>query len=577
MAPHSNLKISTRLALGFGLSILFGVAIAVYSTVLVRQLASHLDELANSRMLKVRQFNAVMNNLNDMAVFARNVVIVADPGFRDGESSKIQGLRARNIQLVDELDKLVVLPKGRALLATIKQSTPLYDRGVDEALAMARQGRTEEAGRYLSSNVRQNKEVLFKAVEESIAIQTDSANVFAIDAMASASRSVALLTAMVAAMAACGALVGWSITRSLTRALGAEPGQVSEAVQRVTDGDLTTPVQVRAGDTGSTMATVQRMQETLAGMVTSVRRNAEGVAIASEEIVHGNADLSQRTEVQASALQETAASMEQLSSTVTQNADNARQADQLAKSATAVATRGGETVARVVDMMRGINESSAKVSDIVGVIDSIAFQTNILALNAAVEAARAGEQGRGFAVVATEVRSLASRSAEAAREIKALIAASVERVEQGTALVDQAGVTMQEIVRSIASVNDLMGEISSASTEQSAGVSQVVAAVSQLDQTTQQNAALVEESAAAASSLSAQAQQMVDAVAVFKVTPIGTSVRATQASSSTKRAATPGAAPSPTSAPLRRPVAHRRAAPAPALALSADEEGWAAF
>ena len=248
-----------------------------------------------------------------------------------------------------------------------------------------------------------------------------------------------------------------------------------------------------------------------------VQRSSASIEVASAEIASGNQDLSQRTEEQASALEETAASMEQLGSTVRQNADNARQANQLAMGASTVAVKGGEVVGQVVETMKGINDASKKISDIIGVIDGIAFQTNILALNAAVEAARAGEQGRGFAVVASEVRSLAQRSAQAAKEIKGLISTSVERVEQGTTLVDQAGVTMTEIVTAIKRVTDIMGEISSASTEQSAGVAQVGEAVTQMDQATQQNAALVEESAAAAESLKLQAQQLVQVVALFQL------------------------------------------------------------
>jgi methyl-accepting chemotaxis protein len=249
--------------------------------------------------------------------------------------------------------------------------------------------------------------------------------------------------------------------------------------------------------------------------VSNVRIGSEGVATASAEIAQGNNDLSARTEQQASSLEETAASMEELSATVKQNADSARQANQLAAQASTVAVQGGDVVGQVVETMKGINDSSRKISDIISVIDGIAFQTNILALNAAVEAARAGEQGRGFAVVASEVRSLAGRSAEAAKEIKNLINASVERVEQGTVLVDKAGVTMAEVVSAIRRVTDLMGEISAASNEQSAGVSQVGEAVISMDQVTQQNAALVEEMAAAASSLKSQANDLVQIVAVF--------------------------------------------------------------
>ena len=294
--------------------------------------------------------------------------------------------------------------------------------------------------------------------------------------------------------------------------------EAAQFADQVAHGDLTHSVKIRTTDeVGDLMRSLQAMQENLVRLVSTVRQGSEGVASASSEIASGNNDLSARTEQQASALQQTAASMEELDSTVSQSADNARQANQLANSASTVAVRGGEVVSQVVETMRGINESSRRISDIISVIDGIAFQTNILALNAAVEAARAGEQGRGFAVVASEVRSLASRSAEAAKEIKSLINASVERVEHGTTLVDQAGATMNEVVSSIRRVTDIVGEITAASGEQASGVSQVGEAISQIDQATQQNAALVEEMAAAASSLSQQADDLVGAVSVFKL------------------------------------------------------------
>ena len=308
----------------------------------------------------------------------------------------------------------------------------------------------------------------------------------------------------------------WMV-RSITRELGGEPSQAAELARYVAAGDLGARVALRAGDSSSLMAQLREMQVRLSKVVGRVRANSESVATASAQIAQGNLDLSQRTEEQASVLEKTAAAMEELSATVRQNADNARQANQLAVDASNVAIQGGEVVGQVVDTMRAINDSSKRIADIIGVIDGIAFQTNILALNAAVEAARAGEQGRGFAVVAGEVRSLAGRSADAAKEIKSLIGASVERVEQGTALADHAGATMTKVVGTIKRVTDIMSEISVASAEQSAGIAQVATAVGQMDRVTQQNAALVEESAAAADSLKAQAIELVQIVAFFKL------------------------------------------------------------
>jgi methyl-accepting chemotaxis protein len=307
-----------------------------------------------------------------------------------------------------------------------------------------------------------------------------------------------------------GVFIVRNITQPLSQAVGLARG--------VAGGDLSQRIELQGtNETGQLLQALKDMQTGLASVVQQVRQGSEGVANASAEIASGNNDLSARTESQASALEQTAASMEQLSATVKQNADSARQANQLALSASTVAAQGGDVVGQVVQTMQGISEASHKIADIIQVIDGIAFQTNILALNAAVEAARAGEQGRGFAVVATEVRSLAGRSAQAAREIKALISTSVTRVEQGTALVDQAGNTMQDVVASIRRVTDIMGEISAASQEQSLGVAQVGEAVTSLDQTTQQNAALVEQMAAAASSLNSQAGELVQAVATFKL------------------------------------------------------------
>lgn len=323
-----------------------------------------------------------------------------------------------------------------------------------------------------------------------------------------------VLAAVTAASVLVSLGLAWSITRSVT-------GPVQQAVdiaERVANGDLSASVDVdRRDELGVLLGALSKMTTNLRGIVHSVRGASDSIATGSDQIAMGNADLSQRTEEQASSLEETAATMEELGSTVRHNAQSARQADQLAKQASGVASQGGEVVNQVVETMKCIDAASRKIADIINVIDGIAFQTNILALNAAVEAARAGEQGRGFAVVAGEVRNLAQRSAQAAKEIKDLITASVERVGQGTHLADKAGATMHEIVQAIDRVTTIMGEIATASTEQSDGVAAVGNAVNQLDQVTQQNAALVEESAAAAASLKHQAQTLVQAVSVFRL------------------------------------------------------------
>jgi methyl-accepting chemotaxis protein len=360
----------------------------------------------------------------------------------------------------------------------------------------------------------------FKTIDDAVDFQAEGAHDAGRQAGADVNGLlVTLVVSLLAALAVAVGMAGW-IIRSITRPLN----EAVELARAVAAGDLTRQVQVRSKDeTGVLMQALSEMQSGLVRVVSQVRTGSESVSSASVQIAQGNQDLSSRTESQASALEETAASMEELSSTVRQNADNAAQANQLAKTASTVAVQGGQVVSQVVQTMKGIETSSRKIADIISVIDGIAFQTNILALNAAVEAARAGEQGRGFAVVAGEVRNLAQRSASAAKEIKDLITDSVERVASGTALVDQAGSTMNEVVDSVRRVTDIMAEISAASKEQSDGVGQIGEAVTQMDQATQQNAALVEEMAAAASSLRTQASELVQAVAVFRLA--GTAVR----------------------------------------------------
>ncbi|WP_118181798.1 methyl-accepting chemotaxis protein [Paraburkholderia phosphatilytica] len=325
------------------------------------------------------------------------------------------------------------------------------------------------------------------------------------------------VSALVLVSIVVGALLAWFIARRLSRQLGGEPGYAMEIASRIAGGDLTARVELRDGDHSSLLYALKDMRDRLASIVSGISTSSESILLASDEIAQGNADLSQRTEEQAASLQETASSMEELTSTVRQNAENAQQASGLANGASSVAQQGSELVDDVVATMRELAAGSKRMTDIIAVIESIAFQTNILALNAAVEAARAGEQGRGFAVVAGEVRSLAQRSAVSAKEIKELIESSTSRVGSGATLAERAGTVMTEVTTAVRRVTDIMGEISSASNEQSTGIEQVNRAVAQMDQVTQQNAALVEQAAAAAGSMADQAKQLQSAVSVFEI------------------------------------------------------------
>jgi len=552
------------------------------------------DGYVNGINARASTAHLVREAIDLRAIAARNLVLVTKPEDLAVEKDVVNKAHAEvGVQLA-KLKKLnedsSTAEEARRMIGDIDKIEQAYSTVALSIVDMALKGKKEEAIAKMNDECRPLLAKLVKVSEEFTAFNTMRAAklVEASAAEYSTQRTYLILGCCLALAGAIGA--GFLIIRSLTRALGAEPAELCDVVSKVADGNLTTQVQVREGDTVSVMAAVARMQASLTHVVSTVRQGSEGVSTASAEIASGNLDLSARTEQQASALEQTAASMEELSSTVKQNADNARQANQLALNASSVAVQGGEVVGQVVETMKGINDSSRKISDIISVIDGIAFQTNILALNAAVEAARAGEQGRGFAVVASEVRSLAGRSADAAKEIKNLINASVERVEQGTALVDRAGSTMAEVVTSIRRVTDIMGEISAASSEQASGVAQVGEAVTQLDQATQQNAALVEEMAAAASSLKGQAQELVQAVSVFQlgasdggmarrsqpVTP-GT---ATVQSASVRRLerSTPFAGKSAASVPNRPPLSLGNTALAkkPAAAGGADAD-WTNF
>ncbi|MBI2725529.1 MAG: MCP four helix bundle domain-containing protein [Polaromonas sp.] len=515
------MTVRAKLTWAFGGLTLVVLLVSGFALKTLADADSRFDDYVNGINARATLAAGVRQAVDGRAIAARNLVLVTKPEDVAIEKEIVANAHKNVTERMAKLKKLAEAPdvstEARRLIEEMDKTEKAYAPVALDIVDKALNKKNEEAIAKINNDCRPLLAALVKVAQEYADLTaTRSAKMLEeADASYVAQRNALIAACLFVVVAA--VVAGVLITRSLTRALGAEPAELSDAARRVADGDLTTPPQVRSGDTTSVMAAMDRMQASLTRVVATVRQGSESVSTASAEIAQGNQDLSARTESQASALEETAASMEELSSTVRQNSDNARQANQLAQSASAVAVKGGEVVAQVVDTMKGINDSSKKISDIISVIDGIAFQTNILALNAAVEAARAGEQGRGFAVVATEVRSLAGRSADAAKEIKSLINASVERVEQGTVLVDQAGTTMTEVVGSIRRVTDLMGEISAASSEQSAGVAQVGEAVTQMDQATQQNAALVEEMAAAASSLNTQAQDLVGTVAAFKL------------------------------------------------------------
>lgn len=404
-----------------------------------------------------------------------------------------------------------------ALFAKLEKGVSAYAAARAKVISLGQQKKQQDAADISDGMASMAFDEASVALDKLTALNFEGAAKAAADAQAVSGQAKRSTLLLIAAAVVIGIALTVAITRSLLRQLGGEPAVAARVARAVAEGDLSVAVPVRTGDTLSLMAQLQAMQTALTRAVATVRRGSECVATASAEIANGNQDLSSRTEQQAGAIQQTSATMEQLGVTVRNNADSAQQANRLAQDASGVAGRGGDVVGQVVATMREINSSSRQIAEIIGVIDGIAFQTNILALNAAVEAARAGEQGRGFAVVAGEVRNLAQRSADAARQIKTLITTSVERVDQGTTLVDEAGRTMQEIVAAIRRVTDMIGEISKASSEQSQGVVRVGATIQQMDQATQQNAALVEQSAAATESLRQQAAELVRAVAVFRL------------------------------------------------------------
>ena len=486
---------------GFAWVKLGGVADAARSTAEVR--VPQLDRIA-----------AIELNITRVSLQVRHAMLSRTPEELAATLADIGAKRRTIDQLMADYDRAITTEEGREYFNKLVPVMAQFWEAGGANLKLVQDGQKAEAFAFLVDKTIAARNVVLEQAAGMVKYQRDMLEQELAGVSSEGSQTLQMLLALVVTSMVGLVLFAWRFVALLNRRIAAS----RIVADQVRDGDLTHPVVDTARDEFSPLLqALQQMQHSLVNVVGAVRLSADGVATASTEISSGNHDLSRRTEQQASSLQQTAASMEELGGTVRQNADNASQANQLALGASRVAQDGGAVVAEVVGTMKGIHDSSRRIADIIGTIDGIAFQTNILALNAAVEAARAGEQGRGFAVVASEVRSLAQRSGDAAREIKALITASVEQVEQGNALVGRAGSTMQEVVAAIQRVTDIVGEISSASAEQSSGVSQVGQAVTLMDQATQQNAALVEQSAAAAESLQQQARQLVQAVSAFKL------------------------------------------------------------
>ena len=521
----SHWTVGRKLALGFGTTLAFLAAVAGFGLYGMSAIDGRLAQVVDVNNRQARLTVAMRIAINQVSIQTRNMVLLGDdPGQMQAEQDKLKASREQYDAAEKELAEMLAASAGMgteetALFDQIKslrdQVQPLNKRVVE----LAAKSETVDATSLLMTRVAGPQTEWLAALGKLGAFEdkrTDEAAEAARAAYASIRLQMLVLAGL--ALVVASGFAGF-ITRGLAQQLGGEPVYAAEVARQIAAGNLSVPVQVKPGDHSSLLHAIGRMQAELVQVVGSIRTGADSIATGSNQIATGNADLSQRTEEQASNLQQTAASMERLTSTVMNNADTARQATQLVAHASQRASEGNQAVQQVRGAMDSIEAASAKIGEIIGVIDGIAFQTNILALNAAVEAARAGEQGRGFAVVAGEVRSLAQRSAEAARQVKSLIVDSGEKVAAGSGHVVSAARTMDEILVSVKRVNDLMGDIDAASTEQSQGIGQVSQAVAQLDQVTQQNAALVEQSAAAAESLRHQADSLVRSVAVFRLTP----------------------------------------------------------
>ncbi|MBR8053890.1 methyl-accepting chemotaxis protein [Burkholderia vietnamiensis] len=517
-----EMKVSSRLMLGFGLLTILLVTVAATAFYGMWQLHGQLDTIARVNNTEAKLANRLRATIQDRAIAVRNLALLTDQQEMAQEAERIKkqdDIYADAYQKLARMfaDEPATTERERTLVAALKQDEAAAQPALRKAAQLGLSNDPAAATKELMENARPPQRVWLARATELANFEDEMNEQAKQDAAATYASVRALVAAIVGGSLLVAVATTIVIARSILRQLGGEPSVAQHAAAQIADGNLMIDLPVAHGDSSSLMSSLDAMRARLTTIVQGIKVSAESISLAAAEVAQGNVDLSQRTEEQAASLEETAASMEQLTSTVRQNTENARQGSTLAAAASQTAASGGTVVKQVVGTMEDIASSSQKVAEIISVIEGIAFQTNILALNAAVEAARAGEQGHGFAVVAGEVRTLAQRSAVAAKEIKELIETSVTHVAAGSALVSNAGTTMDEIVRSVRRVTDIMGEIASASGEQSTGIEQVNVAVTQMDEVTQQNAALVEQATAAAQSMADQADSLKAAVAIFKV------------------------------------------------------------
>jgi methyl-accepting chemotaxis protein len=566
-----TMTVKTRLLAGFLMVALLGALVAAIGIYNMAKMNEQAEKAYNFDLLGVSHVKAANINLIYIGRAMRGLMLATEASQKKTVQEVADRAKVNMRHQLELARPLFVTSAGKAIFADVERLMADYESSLVQmnklALDETPEGRQAAIAYVLSTYAQKGNQLDDKMTE--LTRQKEAA---AAEGAASAGRTYAnarsLMMALVIGSLAFGIGLGLWITRGLTRQLGGEPGYAADVAAKIAAGELSTVIATAPGDKSSLLFAMEAMRSSLVNIVRQVREGTDTIATASTQIAVGNLDLSSRTEEQASSLEETASSMEELTGTVKQNAENARQANTLAVTASKVAVTGGTVVAKVVDTMASINASSKKIVDIIGVIDGIAFQTNILALNAAVEAARAGEQGRGFAVVAAEVRNLAQRSAAAAKEIKHLINDSVEKVDAGGKLVNEAGATMEQIVQSIARVTDIMAEIASASNEQTTGIEQVNSAISQMDEVTQQNAALVEEAAAAAGSLQDQAAALAEVVSVFKLD---------QHSAAAGHAAARPAARAPEPAAARARPATRAPGLAPRALATSGADQWEQF